>query len=237
MKNRIWELDAFRGLFIIGMVVVHLIYDLQSFAGLPILQESVIYEFVARWGGVLFFLISGICVTLGSHPVRRGLIVLGCGIVVSAVTIGLYLVNFADVSIIIYFGVLHCLGSCMLLWPLLKKCHWLVPAVLAAVIIPVGFWLDTQNFSTGLWLVPFGFVPKEFSSSDYFPLLPNLGFFLMGVVMGKTLYKNKTTLFPKISTQNWLVKSLIWIGKWSLPVYMLHQPVLAGIAVILGVLL
>ena len=128
MKKRIWELDAFRGVFVIGMVVVHLIYDLQSFAGLPFLKNNEIYDFVARWGGVLFFLISGICVTLGSHPIRRGLIVLGCGLAVSAATLGLYLIQFADASIIIYFGVLHCLGTCMLLWPLLKKCHWAISA-------------------------------------------------------------------------------------------------------------
>lgn len=237
VKKRIWELDAFRGLFVIGMVVVHLIYDLQSFAGLPILKDNAIYDFVAHWGGVLFFLISGICVTLGSHPIRRGLIVLGCGLAVSAATFGMYLIQFADASIIIYFGVLHCLGTCMLLWPLLKKCHWAISAFFAVGCIAAGFWLDSHRFDTGLLLMPLGVIPDWFASSDYFPLLPNLGFFLTGVVLGKTLYKNKTTLLPKVSTENILVKSLIWVGKWSLPVYMLHQPVLAGIAVILGVLL
>ena len=30
MKNRIWELDVFRGICIIGVVLVHLMYDLTE---------------------------------------------------------------------------------------------------------------------------------------------------------------------------------------------------------------
>ena len=119
MKKRIWELDVLRGVCILGMVLVHLIYDLQTFFSLPFLTNSELFSLIKQWGGVLFLLISGICVTLGSHPVRRGLIVFACGLLCSAVTAGMYVLNMADKSIIIYFGVLHCLGVCMLLWPLL----------------------------------------------------------------------------------------------------------------------
>ena len=80
MKKRIWELDVLRGVCILGMVVVHLIYDLQTFFSLPFLADSRLFDLIKQWGGVLFLLISGICVTLGSHPVRRGLIVFACGL-------------------------------------------------------------------------------------------------------------------------------------------------------------
>ena len=33
MKKRIWELDAFRGLCLLGMVLIHLIYDLTELYG------------------------------------------------------------------------------------------------------------------------------------------------------------------------------------------------------------
>lgn len=228
-KQRIWEIDAFRGLFVIGMVAVHLVYDLQSFFGLPFLADSQMYYFVASWGGVLFFLISGICATLGSRPVRRGLIVLGCGFVVSAATVVMYLVDMSGKDILIYFGVLHCLGVCMILWPLVKKLPWWALALLGAGIVAAGLYLSRMRFETGLWLVPLGLMPSGFASSDYFPLLPFLGFFLLGAVLGKTLYKNKKTLFPRISPENWLIRSFCWIGKWSLAIYILHQPVLMGV--------
>ena len=233
MKQRIWELDALRGLFILGMVIVHLIYDLQSFLGLSVLADNPIFDFVLSWGGVLFFLLSGICVTLGHHPIRRGLIVFGCGLVVSAVTYGLYALDFAGKGMIIYFGVLHCLGVCMLLWPVFKWIPWPITALSSLTMAVVGVLIDPIWFNSNLWLIPLGFKPKGFVSSDYFALLPFLGFFLMGALVGKFAYKNKTTLFPKINTKNPLISFISLLGKWSLPIYMLHQPVLTGIVYLL----
>ncbi len=228
-KQRIWEIDVFRGLFIIGMVAVHLIYDLQSFFGLPVLTESKLYALAANWGSVLFFLLSGICVTLGSRPVRRGLIVLGCGLAVSAATIVMYLLKLADGGILIYFGVLHCLGVCMLLWPAVKRLPWRVLLTVAGVIIAAGLLLSRMRFETGLWLIVLGLIPPGFVSSDYFPLLPFFGFFLVGAVLGETLYRNKKTLFPQVSPENPFVRAFSWVGKWSLVIYILHQPILLGV--------
>ena len=115
MKNRIWELDAFRGICLIGMVIVHFVYDLTELYGILSWNPPEGFVFVQQWGGVLFLLLSGICVTLGSRSVRRGLIVFASGMIVSAVTYGMYHFGFTGKSILIYFGVLHCLGVCMLL--------------------------------------------------------------------------------------------------------------------------
>lgn len=227
-KQRIWELDAFRGLFVLGMVAVHLIYNLQSFFQLPVLAESRLYQFVSDWGGVLFFLLCGICVTLGSRPVRRGLIVFGCGLVISGVTGAAYLLDMADKSFVIWFGVLHCLGACMILWPVMKKLPWWALLMAAAVVIPAGLAVNNMRFKTGMWLVFLGFMPSGFASSDYFPLLPFFGFFLVGAVLGKTLYKNKKTLFPRVSPENGFIRVFCWIGRQSLLIYILHQPILLG---------
>ena len=121
MKQRIWELDAFRGLCLIGMIGVHLVYDLTVLYRLVTWEPPDIFVFVQRWGGLLFLLLSGICVTLGSRSVRRGIIVFAAGLIVSAATYGMYRFGFADKSILIYFGVLHCLGVCMLLWGCFRK--------------------------------------------------------------------------------------------------------------------
>ncbi len=236
MKKRIWELDAARGICILGMLAVHFIYDMQTLFQMDVLKDSSLYGFVAEWGGVLFFLISGICATLGSRPVRRGLIVLGCGLVVSLVTWGMYAFHFSGKGILIYFGVLHCLGTCMLLWPFFRKLSWQILAFLAAVLIGIGLLMSSLYTPTGLWLVPLGLKHPGFASSDYFPLLPYLGFFLTGGVLGKTLYANMQTKFPKLSDKNPLVSFFCFFGKWSLPIYMLHQPVFTGILAILEVL-
>ena len=229
MKKRIWELDVLRGVCILGMVVVHLIYDLQTFFSLPFLGDSRLFDLIKQWGGVLFLLISGICVTLGSHPVRRGLIVFACGLICSAVTAGMYFLNMADKSIIIYFGVLHCLGVCMLLWPLFKRLPVWALGLLGLGLTVLGLWISGNVVVDFPWLIPLGLVPGDFASSDYFPLLSNLGFFLVGAFLGKTLYRKKETLLPRVSPANPVLAFFTRLGKWSLPVYLLHQPIITGL--------
>lgn len=229
MKKRIWELDVLRGVCILGMVVVHLIYDLQTFFSLPFLADSRLFDLIKQWGGVLFLLISGICVTLGSHPVRRGLIVFACGLICSAVTAGMYFLNMADKSIIIYFGVLHCLGVCMLLWPLFKRLPVWALGLVGLGLTVLGLWLSGNVFVDFPWLIPLGLVPEDFASSDYFPLLSNLGFFLVGAFLGKTLYRKKETLLPRVNPANPVLAFFTRLGKWSLPVYLLHQPIITGL--------
>ena len=229
MKKRIWELDVLRGVCILGMVVVHLIYDLQTFFSLPFLADSRLFDLIKQWGGVLFLLISGICVTLGSHPVRRGLIVFACGLICSAVTAGMYFLNMADKSIIIYFGVLHCLGVCMLLWPLFKRLPVWALGLLGLGLTVLGLWISGNVVVDFPWLIPLGLVPEDFASSDYFPLLSNLGFFLVGAFLGKTLYRKKETLLPRVNPANPVLAFFTLLGKWSLPVYLLHQPVITGL--------
>ena len=228
MKKRIWELDALRGLCILGMLLVHFVYDLVELTGIIQWEYPAGFLLIKDWGGILFLLISGICVTLGSRSVRRGLIVFGCGLLVSAVTVGMYLLGF-EKSIIIYFGVLHCLGTCMLLWPVFKKLpNWaLIP--LGILMVLAGLYLDGHVRADHYFLVPLGVMPSLFQTSDYFPLLPNLGFFLLGAVLGRTLYRKKESLLPNVNSRNPVLRFLQFLGRHSLEIYLLHQPLLSGI--------
>lgn len=229
MKKRIWELDALRGLCILGMVIVHFVYDLVELYGFVNWEYPALYRFVMRWGGVLFLLISGICVTLGRRSVRRGLIVFGCGILCTAVTAGMYFLKLADRALIIYFGVLHCLGICMLLWPLCRRLPIWALALLGAVLIAGGFLLQSLPPVDFPWLIPLGLISQNFQTSDYFPLLPNLGFFLLGAVIGLTAYRKKQSLLPGIDSGNAILWFLQLCGRYSLWIYLLHQPILYGV--------
>ncbi len=225
MKNRIWELDAARGLCVIGMVAVHLLYDLDSIFGWISLSENPVFQLFAHWGGVLFFLISGICVTLGSHPVRRGICVLLCGVGVSAAMWIAVQLQFFGSAMLIWFGVLHCLGVCMLLWPAVRRLPVWALSALALGIIVAGFGMMHLR-ADHLWLMPLGLTTPDFATSDYFPLLPFWGFFLLGAVLGKTVYKERRSLLPKVSAAHPIVRTLSFFGKWSLPIYLLHQPLI-----------
>lgn len=223
-QKRIWELDALRGVCVLGMIAVHGAYDLMAASGL---KPGGLFLFVMDWGGVAFLLLSGVCATLGSRPARRGLTVLGCGLAVSAVTAGMYALGLADRAILIYFGVLHCLGLSMILWHPLRRLPTPALAALGLALTAAGVWLR-QLRGQGLWLVWLGLIPRGFATSDYFPMLPFFGFFLLGAALGRCLYKTKTSLLPGLGGGA-AARGLQWLGRWSLPVYLLHQPILTGI--------
>ncbi len=225
MSKRIWELDALRGLALLGMMGIHFVYDLVDLFGVWNWQQPAWYLFFKNNYGAVFFLISGISVTLGSHPVKRGAQVFLCGFLCTGVTLGMYLLGFAGKGIIIYMGVLQCLGLCMMLWPLFRRCpDWTLGALGLAMMI-AGWYLRTQAFPFWL-LTPLGFAPYGFTSSDYFPLLPNFGYFLLGAVVGKRAYAGRKSLFPRETPPLGLFR---WMGRHSLMIYLLHQPVLAAI--------
>lgn len=229
MRKRIWELDALRGFSILMVILIHLTYDLVVLYDVWDLKNPWLFDLGQDWGGVAFLVLSGICVTLGSRPIRRGLAVFGCGMIITAVTAGMYLLHFTGKGIIIYFGVLHCLGICMLLSPAFKKLPAWLLGILGVWMIAAGLYL-VRNVSVDFpWLIPFGVPSHNFYTSDYFPLLPNLGYFLVGITLGKTVYRSKQTLLPKVNTGNPVIRFLSFCGRHSLLIYMLHQPVLAGL--------
>lgn len=234
MKQRVWELDVLRGICVLGMVVVHLVYDLVSLYRLVDWKLPELFLFVQRWGGVLFLLISGICVTLGKHSVRRGLIVFACGMICTAVTYGMFRFGLSGKGIIIYFGVLHCLGVCMLFGPIIKRLPWPILLAVGAVIIGVGFHCLENVRGDSMWLMPLGIQPPYFASSDYFPLMPYFGIFLVGSALGKTLYRKQQSLLPKVNSDFFLLRFFKFCGKHSLWIYLLHQPLLSGVCWLLG---
>ncbi len=232
MKKRIWELDALRGLCILGMVAVHFVYDVTMLYRILPWEPAPWFLLLKNWGGLVFLVLSGTCATLGSRSVRRGLLVLGCGMLCTLATAGMYWLGMAEKSILIYFGVLHCLGLCMLLWPVFSRLPWWALAALGAAMAALGLYFTALTVPFP-WLIPLGLCPEGFATSDYFPLLPNLGYFLLGAALGKTAYKGKTSLLPKINSGNFLLRFLRFCGRHSLEIYLLHQPILNGICLLL----
>ena len=118
-KQRIWELDALRGICILGMIVVHFFFDLSYFGCISLNLPSW-FVFIRQYGHILFVLISGICVTLASRSFQRGVVVFGAGLLITYVTMFMdQILGFSNMRI--WFGILHMLGLCMMLYPLFKR--------------------------------------------------------------------------------------------------------------------
>lgn len=226
-KSRIWELDALRGVCILCVIVVHFLFDLSFFGGLDLTLPAW-YVFLQEYGGAIFVVLSGVCVTLGSKSVRRGLIVFACGMLITAVTYGMYRLGMSGADVVVKFGVLHLLGVCMLVYPAFKKLPPAMLTVLGLVIAITGYAIRGVVVPQR-WLFPLGLTYEGFTSSDYFPLFPQLGYFLIGAAIGKTAYREKRTLLPGAFQQTPVARFFCWCGRQSLFIYLLHQPIVYGL--------
>lgn len=226
-KSRIWELDALRGVCILCVIVVHFLFDLSFFGGFQLTLPAW-YVFLQEYGGAIFVLLSGCCATLGTRSMRRGCIVFAAGMLITGVTYGMYRLGMSGADVVVKFGVLHLLGVCMILYPLFKK---LPPAALASlgIIIAVTGFAIRGVVVPQRWLFPLGLTYEGFTSSDYFPIFPQLGYFFIGAAIGKTAYREKKTLLPGTFGKTPVARFFCWCGRQSLFIYLLHQPIVYGL--------
>ncbi|MBR0412933.1 MAG: DUF1624 domain-containing protein, partial [Eubacterium sp.] len=117
--KRIELLDELRGLAILAMVVHHTFYDIGFVLGLDwgykVFDALCVLQPIF-WA--IFIVISGICSRLSRNTIKRGAMVLGAGLAVTLVT-AVIMPKMGITGAEIYFGILSCLGSCMIITGLL----------------------------------------------------------------------------------------------------------------------
>lgn len=235
-KSRIWEIDFLRGLSIILMVFYHLGYDLTELCGIRKILGIEInlgstYLIVAQYffAGV-FILLCGISSTLSRNNILRALKILGVAIIITAVT---YLYSSSEA---IYFGILHCLGVCIVFYgtTLQSARPWTLTAAGALVLgLSAARSLVAGNVAVDFnWLLPFGISSHTLSSYDYFPLLPWFGVFLMGTALGKSIYAPKQSIIKRPLPESFINAA----GRHSLLIYIIHQPLILGILYLFGLI-
>ena len=198
------------------MIFVHLIYDLtEIYALLP--PRGSIFNVLKSYGSIVFFLISGICATLGHRHIKRGALVLGCGMLVSLVT--------ALWGLPVRFGVLHCLGSSMILWNLFKAASFRVLFLGAAGSLAFSRIFADYTVSSP-HLFPLGLMAAGFESADFFPLFPYFGFFLLGALFGRIFYARRRSLLQNFRFSGAFSRFFCFCGRHSLLLYLIHQPLL-----------
>ena len=106
------------------MIVWHFLFDLASVGLVPdLLMQSGVMELARYMIAGSFIAISGVCARLSKRPLCRGLIVLAAALLVSAVT---YLIGAPA-----YWGILHLLGVCMLLYAAARRRWEALPGIYA----------------------------------------------------------------------------------------------------------
>lgn len=215
---RIWELDFFRGIALILMIYFHTVFDLKEFYYLPISYETGINFYIGKTSAILFMLISGVSTHLSRNTVKRGLRVFLYAMLLTVVS---HLFNpYYGVK----FGILHFLGTSMMLSPIFKKINKYLQIILGITIIILGNFVATIP-TQYTFLFPLGLMGPGFLSSDYYPLLPWFGVFLFGMALGKLLYTEKRSIFSFNIKDNVISKA----GQHTLIIYLIHQPLIYGL--------
>ena len=191
--------------------------------------------FVMQYGGLLFVVLSGLSSTLGRRSFRRGLTVFSGGMILTAGSLIAVHFGWLEEDMIIRFGVLHLLGFVMMLCPLLKKLPDPVLLGLGLTVIALGYWWEIRNVTVSTRLLfPLGLRYPGFSSGDYFPIAPHLGWFCLGIVLGRRLYAEKKTRLPGVNPETPVLRFFRWCGRNSLYIFILHLPLVGGLMMLLA---
>jgi uncharacterized membrane protein len=240
--SRAFELDALRGLALLLMVLHHFAFDMRYIMQLNVFafQETWWFENLLRPVFLnVFLIVSGICCSFSRSNTRRGLRILAVALGFTAVTSIVSVV--AQTDFYIFFNVLHLLALGTLLyaglnWFERQKGRHLVWVDVALLLITVVFiWLGIllphwQSYGS-IWLLPFGLLPDGFTGmADYLPLIPWLGFFMLGAVIGRLAYSGGRTAFPGAPARlQAATRPIQFMGRNSLLIYALHQPILLAV--------
>ncbi|MDI6806880.1 MAG: heparan-alpha-glucosaminide N-acetyltransferase [Candidatus Aenigmarchaeota archaeon] len=235
-KGRLWEIDTIRGVAIVLMVISNFVYDLYNFGSWQIDIFNGFWWVFPRVIVATFVLLVGLSLNLSYVRVRhknesllfkkylmRGIKIFLWGVAITAVTW-----MFLPQGVIL-FGVLHFIGvGIILAYPFLRYPHarWL--PWLAILLIIFGIWLHSKVYDWP-WLFWLGLIPKGFSTFDYIPILPWFGVLLLGLWVGGRFYPEGKRTFALADFSNLpSVKFLCLLGRNSLLIYLIHQPILVG---------
>jgi uncharacterized membrane protein len=217
-STRLLWIDVLRTAAILGMIVYHTAYDLQFFYNWNLDVTTGMWKIFQISIASLFLWVSGISAGFWTRTDafqkgwKRGWFILSAAMLVSLAT------ALIDPSTWVRFGILHLIALSAFILPFLRRLHPAFIAVLGVACIA---------------LAPFDLMPRVVSV-DYVPPIPWMGPVLLGFAVGIPLAKRTTTISarpgqyarPGMGT---LVNILVWPGRHSLAIYLVHQPVILAV--------
>ncbi len=220
------EIDLLRTLAIMGMVVYHFVFMAWYIDGWTVDPMSPEWRLLARTTSNTFLFLVGVSFVLASknkqteaaiwkRAIKRSITVLCAAFLVTIVTI------IFDPAEYIRFGILHCIGFSMLLLPLFRKLRE-GNILLGILVLVIGFQFYLLPIKSELFL-PLGLITEDFSTLDFFPIIPWSGIILIGAGVGSFLYE-RLKLKPLLEQKEWY-----WVtfpGRYALPIYLIHPVII-----------
>lgn len=232
-KDRIIEIDIFRGILILLMIFDHFMLIFFNLYSIFCFTDYSLYYF-SNWylSSIwrtsiriivlcLFFIISGICSNFSNNQYVRTIKIIAYSLLFSFIT---YIISkVTPINCFVICGVLQCYSIYNILYCLKLKIsdnkvslNLLLFLILIAVVFIVNdFKLSNTNALLFIGIPSKNYIaPLEYISPPKF-----LWAFFVGIYIGNRLYKaNKTSLLKK------RIPIISTLGEYSIYVYFIHYP-------------
>lgn len=229
-KPRYQLLDLLRGIAILAMVVFHVGWDLYYFGYSPvdvttdpgwvIFQKAILTSFLLLVGAGLW-LGHGAAIRWRAFW-RRWLFVAVAALLVTGGTLWML------PDYYVFFGVLHAIALFSLMALALLRLPAWGQAAIGVAIVALSFAYTNPAFTdrTLAWI---GFWPVSPPTSDVVPIFPWFGVVILGIAAIRFLTSSAAgqRLLALRSTLP-IARGLAFLGRWSLLVYLVHQPLIIG---------
>ena len=228
MPKRILWIDVIRGISILAMITFHFAFDLMYFG---FAKSDLIYQpdwrLFERMIAFSFLFIAGLSLSITHRSwinwksfFRRYGVTAICAVLISIVT---YILFNNDM---IRFGILHAISVSGLVGLLLLKLNSLSLFFLAVLLFLLNLFIPQplEGDYFWQWLIYTNETPH---SLDYRPIIPWITPFILGMASYQLFKKwglletSNTIIYRELSI-------LSWLGRNSLIIYLIHQPILFG---------
>ncbi|WP_067053129.1 heparan-alpha-glucosaminide N-acetyltransferase [Methanofollis ethanolicus] len=233
-SRRFREIDLLRGIAIVMMVAYHLLFDLWFFGTAAVDVLDGFWRYFALATATLFIALAGLSLPISYERRRQKMTGLslcfeygrrGGKVFLFGMLATLATWIFLGEGFIV-FGILHLIGFAIITAPFfLRFGRWnlFVGAAIILAAVPIG------NLAGPSWLIPLGIPPAGFYSVDYVPIVPWLGVALIGMAIGFLLYPGGRRRFGVPAMEGRGADALCMMGRNSLAIYLLHQPVIVAV--------
>lgn len=228
----------------VAVGIYHLVYDLDALGGYPIEATSGFWGAFADASAFAFVFLAGLSLSLSSARtgtsrrdrgsfgkyLRRGLKIFSYGMLITLVF------RILDFGVVI-FGILHLIGvSIVLAYPFLRL--RLANLVAGLFLVALGVYLREEEVGAtgalGILLAPLGVEPEGLYMPDYRPLLPWFGVVLFGLFFGNVAYGWRRNTGAATTDGPPYAAPLAFLGRHTLVVYLIHQPILIATLWVIG---
>lgn len=218
--KRFQEIDLFRGIAVVGMIIYHALFALNF---LNILYTNILSDIwlpYARFVQFTFLGLVGVSMAISkknyTEQVKRALKILAGALLVTVFT------YIAARDYFVMFGILHFITVSILIVAAIKnKKHMGLIFGLAAISI----WLFIKDIeATNILLFIIGFKNTTIAALDYFPIFPWIAVPCFGLEIGHYLYRDNAPIIDTKCPK--FLSPVLFLGRHSFLIYLIHVPII-----------